>query len=178
MHKLHAYIRTNICGSCDWSIGFGALQKQVYRTSQTGLSCLSFKNRFICPGLTGLSCLCHIYVRTYGLGAIQKQVYLTGRTGLIVLSLQLVLPLCIRAVDNIIHRRLRFGYDVGKGFVVGEEEMLQQFDRLSGLIHRKIAHEFRRRAEATRLEVIQSLGTYMYIHCIRTYRYMYVPTCM
>ena len=72
---------------------------------------------------------------------------------------QVALPLCIHAVDNIVHRRLRFGYDVGKGFVMGEEEMLQQFDRFGGLVHKKIAMELRRRAEATRLDVIKSLGT-------------------
>ena len=64
----------------------------------------------------------------------------------------------IRAVDNIVHRRLRFGYDVGKGFVTGEEEMLQQFDRFGALVHEKISQELRRRAEETRLDVIKSLG--------------------
>ena len=62
-------------------------------------------------------------------------------------------------MDNIIHRRLRFGYDVGKGFVMGEDEMLKQFDRFGGLVHKKIALELRRRAEETRLDVIKSLGT-------------------
>ena len=92
--------------------------------------------------------------------------------------LKVLLPLCIRGVDNIVHRRLRFGYDVGKGFVMGEEEMLQQFDRFGGLVHKKIALELRRRAEATRLEVIMSLGTCtctcmsacMYVH-------VHVHTC-
>lgn len=74
------------------------------------------------------------------------------------LLLQVVLPLMIRGVDNIVHRRLRFGYDVGKGFVTGEEEMLQQFDRFGALVHEKIAQELRRRAEDTRLDVIKSLG--------------------
>ena len=74
-----------------------------------------------------------------------------------------MIPLFIRGVDNIIHRRLRFGYDVGKGFVMGEEEMLQQFDRFGGLVHKKIALELRRRAEETRLDVIKSLGMYMYV---------------
>ena len=62
-------------------------------------------------------------------------------------------------MDNIIHRRLRFGYDVGKGFVMGEDEMLKQFDRFGGLVHKKIALELQRRAEETRLDVIKSLGT-------------------
>ena len=69
-----------------------------------------------------------------------------------------MLPLLIRVVDTIINRRLRFGYDIGKGFVVGEEEMMQQFDRIATVVHKNIAQELRRRAEVTRLEVIRSLG--------------------
>ena len=72
--------------------------------------------------------------------------------------MQLVLPLLSRAVDAIINRRLRFGYDIGKGFVVGEEEMMQQFDRIGSVVHDNIAEELRRRSEATRLDVIRSLG--------------------
>ena len=64
----------------------------------------------------------------------------------------------IHVVDAIINRRLRFGYDIGKGFVVGEEEMLQQFDRIGSVVHKNIAQELRRRAESTRLDVIRSLG--------------------
>lgn len=69
-----------------------------------------------------------------------------------------MIPIIISMVDNIINRRLRFGYDVGKGFVVGEEEMLGQFDRISSMLAKSIAQELRRRAEATRLDVIRSLG--------------------
>lgn len=61
-------------------------------------------------------------------------------------------------VDAFINRKLRFGYDIGKGFVVGEEEMLQQFDRIGAVGHRGLAQELKRRAEATRLDVIRSLG--------------------
>ena len=61
-------------------------------------------------------------------------------------------------VDVFINRKLRFGYDIGKGFVVGEEEMLQQFDRIGVVVHKSIAQELKRRAEATRLDVIRSLG--------------------
>ena len=64
-------------------------------------------------------------------------------------------------VDIFINRKLRFGYDIGKGFVVGEEEMLQQFDRIGSVVHKNIAQELRRRAEETRLDIIRSLGTFM-----------------
>ena len=42
--------------------------------------------------------------------------------------------------------------------MVGEEEMLQQFDRIGSVVHKSIAQELRRRSEATRLDVIKSLG--------------------
>lgn len=57
-----------------------------------------------------------------------------------------------------INRRLRFGYDIGKGFVVGEEEMLQKFGRIGSVVHKNIAREFERRAEQSRVDVIRSLG--------------------
>ena len=65
----------------------------------------------------------------------------------------------IRLVDTVINRHLRFGYDIGKGFVVGEEELLQQFDRIVSMVPNKsIAQELRRRVESSRLDVIKSLG--------------------
>ena len=43
--------------------------------------------------------------------------------------------------------------------MVGEEELLQQFDRVVSMIPNKsIAQELRRRVEASRLDVIRSLG--------------------
>ena len=36
--------------------------------------------------------------------------------------------------------------------------MLQQFDRIGSVVHKSIAQELRRRSEATRLDVIKSLG--------------------
>ena len=63
----------------------------------------------------------------------------------------------IRIVDYFINRQLRFGYDIGRGFVVGEDELLQRFDRISQ-VHEPIAEELKLRVEETRLEVIKSLG--------------------
>lgn len=60
-------------------------------------------------------------------------------------------------VDHIINRRLRFGYDIGKGFVVAKEEMLNQLDKL-GFAHEEVLLELRERSEAARLDVIRSLG--------------------
>ena len=86
-----------------------------------------------------------------------RHIHTSTHTHILSLS-QFVLPLIIHLVDAIINRRLRFGYDIGKGFVVGEEEMLLSFDRIGSVVHKNIAQELRRRAESTRLSVIQSLG--------------------
>ncbi len=69
----------------------------------------------------------------------------------------------IRLVDIIINNKLRFGYDIGKGFVVGVEEMLQQYERLSSILpHKSITRELRKRAEDSRLDVIRSLGVWKF----------------
>ena len=69
-----------------------------------------------------------------------------------------MLPLFIKIVDHYINRRLRFGYDIGKGFVVGEEEILQQFDRLGSGVPKAIMDILWNRSEEARLDVIRSLG--------------------
>ena len=92
--------------------------------------------------------------------------YLSAST----LRTQLALPLLIRLVDTIINRRLRFGYDIGKGFVVGEEELLQQFDRIVSMVPNKnIAQDLRRRVEASRLDVIRSLGEQYLVYLAMQY---------
>ena len=63
----------------------------------------------------------------------------------------------IKIVDYFVNRRLRFGYDIGRGFVVGEEELLQRSDRIK-LVHKEVAEELIKRVEANRLEVIRSMG--------------------
>ena len=65
--------------------------------------------------------------------------------------------LVLVVVDHIINRRLKFGYDIGKGFVVAKEEMLKQLDKLD-FAHREVVLELKERSEAARLDVIRSLG--------------------
>lgn len=72
-------------------------------------------------------------------------------------EIKFVLRLLLSFVDHIINRRLRFGYDIGKGFVVAKEEMLNQLDKL-GFAHEEVLLELRERSEAARLDVIRSLG--------------------
>jgi hypothetical protein len=53
---------------------------------------------------------------------------------------------------------VRLGYSIGKGFVVGEEEVLLQFDRIASVVHKNIAFKMRKRVDIARLDVIRSLG--------------------
>lgn len=53
---------------------------------------------------------------------------------------------------------MRLGYGIGKGFVVGEEDVLQQFERISAVVHKNIAYKMRKKVDVSRLEVIRSLG--------------------
>jgi sodium/hydrogen exchanger 10/11 len=71
--------------------------------------------------------------------------------------LRVVMRLVLVVVDHIINRRLKFGYDIGKGFVVAKEEMLKQLDKLD-FAHQEVVLELKERSEAARLDVIRSLG--------------------
>lgn len=63
----------------------------------------------------------------------------------------------IKIVDYFANRHLRFGYDIGRGFIVGEEDLLPQFDRLKQ-IDPTVAENLKHRVEETRLRIIRSLG--------------------
>ncbi len=63
----------------------------------------------------------------------------------------------IKLIDYFVNRRLRFGYDIGRGFVVGVEELVQKSDRLA-VVHRELAEGLIKRVEATRLDVIRSMA--------------------
>ena len=57
-----------------------------------------------------------------------------------------------------INHHLKLGYSIGKGFVVGEEEVLQQFDRITSVVHWSVAKKMRKRISTSHLAVIHSLG--------------------
>lgn len=59
-------------------------------------------------------------------------------------------------INNIINRRLSFGYDVGKGFIVGEEEVLKHVNDM--VADKRVARDLKSRLEKNRLDVVKSLG--------------------
>ena len=69
---------------------------------------------------------------------------------------QTLLPKLIDAVDNIINRQLSFGYDVGKGYIIAEEEIIKLIDHM--VVDKRIAKDLKQRSEKNRLDVVKSLG--------------------
>ena len=55
-----------------------------------------------------------------------------------------------------INKKLRFGYDVGKGFVMGEEEVQSFIDTM--IDNEKIAKEIKKNMTESKCEIIKELG--------------------
>ena len=53
---------------------------------------------------------------------------------------------------------LKLGYSIGKAFVVGEDEILQQFDRITSVLHTNVANNIKKKLNSSRLSAIRSLG--------------------
>lgn len=68
----------------------------------------------------------------------------------------MIIPRLIGFVDGRINRQLSLGYDVGKGFVLGEEEVVKVIDKL--VDDPKILVELKRYSENSRLNTIRQLG--------------------
>ena len=43
---------------------------------------------------------------------------------------------------------------------MGEEDVLQQFERISSVVHKNIAYKMRKKVDVSRLEVIRCLGMF------------------
>ena len=73
-----------------------------------------------------------------------------------------MMPMLIRFLDNYISHYLRFGYGVGKGFVLGEEDVLEQFNHLQFIVNENIGRVMKSRVEKSRLDVLRSLCEYIH----------------
>ena len=69
---------------------------------------------------------------------------------------QTVLPKMINALNNIINRKLSLGYDVGKGHIVAQEEVLKLVDHM--VVDKRISRDLKARTEQNRLDIVKSLG--------------------
>jgi len=78
------------------------------------------------------------------------------RMGRLLKLIKGLIPKAIDVVNNRINRQLSFGYDIGKGFVVAEEEVSKIIDQL--VLDPKIAAELKMASDYARLQVVKSLG--------------------
>ncbi|XP_072046818.1 sperm-specific sodium:proton exchanger-like [Amphiura filiformis] len=69
---------------------------------------------------------------------------------------KVIIPKIVNFVDGRINKKLSLGYDVGKGFVLGEEEIVKLIDKLVN--DKKIVAELMRYSTKSRLEIIRQLG--------------------
>ena len=67
-----------------------------------------------------------------------------------------LIPQMIEAVNHRINKKLRFGYDVGKGYITGEEEV-QNFIEVM-IDNKKIIKEIKDKVNKNRLDIMKELG--------------------
>ena len=66
------------------------------------------------------------------------------------------MPRVLNWLTRQVNKKLRFGYDVGKGYAMGEEEVQMYIDTL--IENRIISKYFGKRIQENRLSVIKELG--------------------
>lgn len=84
------------------------------------------------------------------------KVFRVLRMGRLVRLFKTLLPRLINSVNDIINRQLSFGYDVGKGYIIAEEEVIKLIDHM--VVDKRIAKDLKQRSEQSRLDVVKSLG--------------------
>lgn len=72
-------------------------------------------------------------------------------------------------MNDIINRQLSFGYDVGKGYIIAEEEVIKLIDHM--VVDKRIAKDLKQRSEQSRLDVVRSLGNLAKINIINAFSF-------
>ncbi|XP_065070787.1 sperm-specific sodium:proton exchanger-like [Rhopilema esculentum] len=78
------------------------------------------------------------------------------RMGRVLKLIKSLIPKLIDLVNDRINKQLSFGYDIGKGFVIAEEDVMKMIDQL--VVDEKIMKDLKMRSEKNRLDIIRSLG--------------------
>lgn len=73
-----------------------------------------------------------------------------------VFCFQPVIPSLLSLIKRNISKHLSYGYDVGRGYVAGEEEVRKLIDHM--VDHRDIAKTLKQVSDNGRLDVIRCLG--------------------
>ena len=68
-----------------------------------------------------------------------------------------MIPKLLDLVNLQINKNLRLGYDVGKGYITGEEEILNNIDVM--VDNKKIAKDIKGTVGKGRIEILKELGT-------------------
>ncbi len=72
--------------------------------------------------------------------------------------LQGLIPTILKALNARINKQLRFGYDVGKGYIMGEEEVHNFIDLM--VDHKDISQEIKEKVAHGRTEIMKALGKF------------------
>lgn len=72
-------------------------------------------------------------------------------------------------MNDIINRQLSFGYDVGKGYIIAQEEVIKLIDHM--VVDKRIAKDLKQRSEQSRLDVVRSLGNLAKINIINAFSF-------
>ena len=66
------------------------------------------------------------------------------------------MPLFLNLMKLLISQQLSYGYDVGRGYVAGEEEVSKLIEHMVG--HKEIGRTLKQASDNGRLDVIRCLG--------------------
>ncbi|PIK43588.1 sperm-specific sodium proton exchanger [Apostichopus japonicus] len=69
---------------------------------------------------------------------------------------KVIIPKLIQLVNGLINKKLSLGYDVGKGFIIGAEEVGKLLDSMTD--NANIRSELKKQIDLLRLEVVRELG--------------------
>ena len=73
-----------------------------------------------------------------------------------IVLLQGLIPQIIDFLNHQINKKLRLGYDVGKGYITGEEDVHNYMEIM--VDNRKISRDLKARVNKGRLEIMKELG--------------------
>ncbi|XP_052797553.1 sodium/hydrogen exchanger 10-like isoform X2 [Mya arenaria] len=97
-----------------------------------------------------------LYGELHGTVHIISLVFIIHRTIRVFRLLEPTMPYILHFIKRRMSQHLSYGFDVGRGFVAGEEEVRKLIDHLSD--HKDIAKSLKQVSDNSRLDVIRCLG--------------------
>ncbi|XP_060556352.1 sodium/hydrogen exchanger 10-like isoform X2 [Ruditapes philippinarum] len=131
------------------------VQKKAYLTNTWHILCIAI----ILIGLADVFqsfILPAIYGELHGSVHVVSLVFIILRTIRALRLLEPTMPYVLTFVKTRMSQHLSYGFDVGRGFVAGEEEVRKLVDHMSD--HKDIAKSLKQMSDNSRLDVIRCLG--------------------